>query len=393
VDNVKGEREKKNSRLGRESYQSSFNGFLERLRAVARKILHREMNKYQSPIIPHDRCMVSTWKDGRSSPPAKPQPVLNLFKIIDLAPFEPLLLAKYSSTRRRPPHPPVAILKALIFQRLRQIPSWRKLAATRRNDKRLLVELGFKKAPTRAAFSEFTLRVGADILDIIFRELVKQIRSLRPDFGEVLATDSTLVEAYANPNNGIATSDPDARWGYKEVYDGKPSYVYGYKLHMVCDAKYDAPVGYVITSGNRNDSPQYSTLIDHVAKLLTFKVSIADAGYDSKKNIILTLKHKAVPIINLNPRRGGKKRRASDYLLPISRNSKEWKEFYSMRASIERVFSRLKVELGLEHLKLRHMERVRVHVLLCLITVLLITLAAITSGHDELSRSIDPWRF
>jgi len=209
-------RGKKDVSIPSEQYpQSSFDGFLERLRAVARKILHREMNKYQSPIIPHDRCMVSTWKNGRSFPPAKPQPVLNLFGIVDLSQFEPLLLAKYSFTKRRPPHPPLAILKALIFQRLRQITSWRKLATTLRNDKRLLVELGFKKAPTRAAFSEFTLRVGADVLDIIFRELVKQIQGLRPDFGEVLATDSTLVEAYANPNNGAATSDPDARWGYK----------------------------------------------------------------------------------------------------------------------------------------------------------------------------------
>jgi len=208
-----------------------------------------------------------------------------------------------------------------------------------------------------------------------------------------LVTDSTLVEAYANPNNGDATSDPDAGWGVKEVCDGKPIYVYGYKLHIVCDAKYDAPVGYVVTSANRNDSPQYSILIDYVASLVSFKVLIADCGYDSKKNILLTLKHRAVPIIHLNPRRGGRKKRGSDYILPISRNSSEWRRFYSMRASIERVNSRLKLELGLKHLKLRRLERVRVHFLLCLITMLLIALAAITSGHDELSRSIDPWRF
>jgi IS5 family transposase len=373
--------------------QSSLDGFLEYLRMLLHDVLDRVNHKYQSTSLPHERHMVTTWISNSDPLLLQPYSILHLFRIIDLSPFELLLTKKYSSTKRRPPHPPLALFKALIFQRLRQISSWRKLAAILRSDRQLCVGLGFERAPAHDAFSEFTLKVGPEALDSIFRELVGQIRRLRPDFGEILAADSTLVRGYASPTNRFAISDPDARWGVKDIQAGKRNYIYGYKLHVVCDARYDIPVGYTITAANCNDSPQYPSLINYVAPLVSFRVAIADAGYDSKRNVLFTLKHKAAPIINLNPRRGGRKRRRADYLLPISRDSPEWEKYYSMRTSAERVFSRLKVELGLQHLKLRRLERVKVHFLLCLITMLLMALAAITTGHDELLRSIEPWRY
>jgi hypothetical protein len=123
-------------------------------------------------------------------------------------------------------------------------------------------------------------------------------------------------------------------------------------------------------------------------------VAIADAGYDSKRNILLSIKHHAIPIIKLNPRRSKEKRnRRADYLLPVGGNSDEWNRYYETRSSVERVFSRLKEELGLNHLKLRGLERVEVHFAICLITMTAIALGATVTGFSQLALCIEPWRY
>jgi len=322
--------------------------------------------------------------------------IVSLLNRLDLRSTEQVLLEAYSDRRRRPPYSPVAMLRALIFQRVRQIPSWRKLASILKHETAWLPVLGFERAPHHDCFSEFTKRVGPERLRRVFLILQSQLRLNYPGLGQRIAMDSTIVRGYSNPNRRKGTvSDSDAAWGVTGQKPNKPAYVFGYKLHISCDADFGLPLDYLVAPANRSDSRlYYPTLLSTKASGNRVEVVIADAGYDSKRNILLSLKHHAIPIIKLNPRRSKeKRRRRADYLLPVRRESEEWNRYYSMRTSVERVFSRLKEELGLEHLKLRRLQRVEVHFALCLITMAAIASTAMVTGFSHLALCIEPWRY
>jgi IS5 family transposase len=323
------------------------------------------------------------------------QPSLSvLFERLDLSWAEPILLTCYSNNRRRRPHSPLGMLKALVFQRLRQIQSWRKLAKELQANPATLSLLGLSKAPCHDSFSEFTKRIGPGTLRTIMGAIIQRIREALPEFGRIIATDSTLVRGYSNWRKR-PRSDLDANWGVSGEEAGKPKYVFGYKLHIACDAYYGLPILHISTPANKSDSTVYGDLIKALPEMgINGQVALADAGYDSKRNTLLTIKHRMVPIIAYNPRRSrNKKGRRADYILPVRRDSEEWVRLYSMRSAVERIFSRLKLELGLERLLLRRLRRVDVHFTLTLISMLLLALGSITTEHPELVRSIEPWRY
>lgn len=260
---------------------------------------------------------------------------------IDLSWAEPLLLVKYRQRKRRPPHPPLAMLRALIYQRMKQIRSWRKLASTIKAEPDLAAKLGFTRAPCHDAFSEFARRIGCETLFQIFRGLVERIRRVIPELGTVIALDSTLVRAYSKPGKrGERKTDANAAWGVSGEKLGKPVYVYGYKLHVACDPQRDIPLSFMVAPANRNETRIFP---DHIRLLMAqgYKPDVltADAGYDSKRNNLLCIKYGIKPVIAINPRRSAEKtKRKADYLLPIPRGSPEWRYYYSMRSSIERIF-------------------------------------------------------
>lgn len=322
--------------------------------------------------------------------------IVALFRALDLSAVEPLLREAYSPRRRRPPHPPIPMLRALIFQKIRQISSWRKLAKILEHEKEWLLVLGFTRAPCHDSFSEFTKRLGPERLRRIFLILESQLRTTYPGLGQRIAIDSTLVKAYSNPRRRKGSvSDPDARWGVKKLELNRPRYVFGYKLQLSCDADFEVPLDYLVVPANRNDSRLYpQTLVRTKAAGNVVEVAIADKGYDSKRNLILSIKHHVIPIIAYNPRRSkDKQKRRGDYILPVKRNSLEWNRHYEKRVAIERVFSRLKEELGLCDLKLRSLERVEVHFAICLIAMTAIASTAAITGFSQLALCIEPWRY
>jgi hypothetical protein len=322
--------------------------------------------------------------------------VASLLRNLDLRSVEPVLWEAYSSRKRRPPYPPAAMLKAMIFQRIRQIGSSRKLASTLEHETAWLPVLGFKKAPCHQTFSEFTKRLGPERVRRLFLIVESRLRRTCPGLGERIALDSTIVRGYSNPNKrkGLV-SDPDARWGVTGQKLNRPVHVFGYKLQISCDVDYELPLDYIVVPANRSDSRLYpEILLRTISSGNHVDVVIADAGYDSKKNILVTMKHHAKPIIKLNPRGSrDRRRRRADYLLPVRRNSDEWVRYYEKRTSVERVFSRLKEELGLNDVKLRSLERVEVHFGLCLITMLVIASTAAATGFPQLALCIEPWRY
>ena len=316
--------------------------------------------------------------------------------LIDLTWVEQILLTRYSIRRRRRPHPPLAMLRALMYQRLRQIPSWRQLAQTIRSDRSLAGLLGFQRSPSHYSFSDFTRRIGEEAFNEIFYAFVERLRMLMPDLGRIVAVDSTQVDAYSKlPREGFRGTDPDAAFGFTRKVSRKRFWTYGYKLHVACDAEHDIPLSYKTVPANKSDMNMlYDQLKLLAAHGIKPRVLIADAGHDSRMNIFRCIKYGIKPVIALNPRRSRKKQgRPTDSHLPIRRGSIEWNKYYSMRSAIERVFARLKEELGLKDLKLRTNPRVTVHFTLCLITMLMIALASFSIGRPDLYLSLEPWRY
>jgi hypothetical protein len=288
------------------------------------------------------------------------------------------------------------MLRALIYQRLKQIPSWRKLASTLKADPDLAMQLGFRKPPCFDAFSEFAIRIGDEIINELFLGLVRLIREQLPDLGtNVVAVDGTLVRGYTRPRSRKQPkTDPDAAWGVTGEKFGKPLYVYGYKLHVLSDPDHELPLTLTVTPANKHEMALFpSQLKQLLSQGIHPNVLVADAGYDSKRNMLLCLKHGIKPVIAINPRRTGRKKRRADYLLPIQRDSEMWNYYYSKRAAAERIFSRLKLELGLLHLKRRSLPKVRFHFTMCLITMELVALASLSNGRPELCLSIEQWRY
>jgi transposase len=322
-----------------------------------------------------------------------------LFETLDLSWVEAKVASKYSQRKRRPRLPGTALIRAHLFKDIRQLKSFRKLEkALAEHDGLWAQALGFKNPPHHDSFSAFRSRMGPELFVEIFREIRRRLLELKPDLAEVVAVDSTSVGAHARSGRGNRkSSDPDARWGVCiDPKTGKEKSFFGYKLHTALSAKYGAPVEFRVTPGKCNDSPEYPKLIRALSDAnVPFNIVVADKGYDSRSNYFVTLKHQAIPIIAYNRRRKpkGTTGRQLDRNLPIMRHSTEWDQYYKLRGSVERQFSELKEQLGVNDLTLRGMERVTIHLCISLIVLLAINLVAHMTGNPELLRSIEPWRY
>lgn len=143
-------------------------------------------------------------------------------------------------------------------------------------------------------------------LDRMFDRLVNRLEELLPDLGVRLAVDSKALESHANaprknappsPQKPDGRCDRDADWGTK-TYQGvhadgtaweKTKRWFGYKLHLVVDAQYELPLGYVVTKASANDSPHLTPLVAslkarHPELVERSAYLSADKAYDSKDN-------------------------------------------------------------------------------------------------------------
>jgi hypothetical protein len=309
----------------------------------------------------------------------------------------PILLEAYSIGSGRPPYPPLGMFKTVLlrtrYSSLRQI--CRKLA----KDKHLLDLTGLSKAPTHQALSVYIRRIGPERLRSINNILVMELKKQYPDLGKILSVDGTHVKSFAKNDLGDRSSaDPDARFGFKEKKNGKNILEIGFRSIVPSDAKLELPLFSVTTPANASESKLYRTILRQTKDLgIDFEVVTADKLFDSKLNNALTIGYGAAPIIALNTR-GSKRakrtgRRASDVILPIQRNTKEWKRYYRMRTASERVFSSLKKQLNFADLKTRGLARVACHFTLAIIAKLLTALSALRLGREDLTRSIVPWAY
>ena len=302
--------------------------------------------------------------------------------------------------------------------------------------------------PSIPTFSRFFQRLSqTGALEALFDSLVQRVRDEHLVTGEAVAIDSSQIDAYehAQPKSKLPDDDNTATWGAKRDTHGNQITWFGYKLHVAVDAKSELPLSLVVTPAHRHDSTQAIPVMDRLP--FQPQAYCLDMGYDTKQIYDRIQGRGAKAIIPLNRRgeqqppagldenrtpvcsmgypmvywgadskRGELKFRcphvcgkvncpqgsawcsSSNYGLVVKqkvakdprsfclphRTSRNWKELYNLRTSVERVFSRLKGYLGANALKVRGIKKVTAHLTLCCILLLAGTLAL----HHHKAKSV-----
>ena len=167
---------------------------------------------------------------------------------------------------------------------------------------------GAEAVPPPSAYTRFfrsLLRHAAGV-ERVFAALQGELEAALPDLGATLAVDGKAIPTYARPRAADEPAlardgrrDVDADWGVKErtgkradgtLYTQVTKW-FGYKLHLVVDARYELPVAYEVTAAAGAEAPAAEALRQRLAKerptLLKERTEywLADKGYDDGKMI------------------------------------------------------------------------------------------------------------
>lgn len=272
------------------------------------------------------------------------------------------------------------------------IPTVASLIRRLQSDSALCVACGLNPAaiPSEATYSRFISKLTSHeyLVEAVFQQAVVKLKEQLPDFGKIVAVDSTDIAAWSQSRR---PSDPDARWGKKKDKHGHDKWFFGYKAHVLSDATYELPIQLHVTPANEADSKYLPVLLNkngvHPVYLL------ADKGYDTAENYRLT--HDdigAFPIIALNTRGKGRGRggpvhhkltqqtvRGRELRVNpgIERDSSKWEALYTKRTAAERLFSRMKEFRRLGSLHQKGLPKVTLHCYLSTLTIVASAVAAI----------------
>lgn len=142
-----------------------------------------------------------------------------------------------------------------------------------------------------------------------------------------------------------------------------------YRIHAAVCGVTGLPLAWRIETARSHASMHVASLLDAVAARGFSPATVAmDMGYDNNRVYAECVERDVVPIIPL--RRNSGQREGS-----IPRKSDEWRSLYRRRSSVEREFGRLKHHYGLASLRVRGIERVRLHADLTMLGRLALALA------------------
>ncbi len=308
------------------------------------------------------------------------------------------------------------------------LPTWTKTVALVREHWALQRALGCEGNPPSvyAAYGfQEKLRDHAEMVERCIDGVIAGLRDKLPSYGTDLAIDASDMPAYANGQRYVYKggpernwhTDPDASWGNRSaVSTRKGGGFYGYKLHAVVCSSTDLPVAWTVETAKAHESHFAAELLDNAKRRGAMAATVAmDKGYDSPRIHGECAERDCLPIIPLRQtpgvkrgdhlppscshgtwkfagsdrKRGASKWRcptgeckpastwvAADRLHPlVPRETKRWKALYRGRGSVEREFGRLKHDWGLKPLRVRGLERVRLHADLTILTRLACTLS------------------
>ena len=200
-----------------------------------------------------------------------------------------------------------ALIAGVVFQHRSAAELLREL---RRN--RELAELcgfdplrGAEGIPTEAAFSRFLKVVveHREWIEGMFDKVLLELGRALPELGKELALDSEGVKSYGKPvrderkrRKRDGRRELDADHGVKR-YEGagedgrtwrKVVRWFGFKVHLLVDAKYEMPLAFEVTRASRSDVKEGERLMRkyksrHPELVERGEVLSADRGYDSGK--------------------------------------------------------------------------------------------------------------
>jgi len=203
--------------------------------------------------------------------------------------------------------------------------------------------------------------------------------------GEVVALDSTAVKAYSQRSldNKTGKSDPEARVGR-----GRRGFLLGYKVHTACCASSELPLAFAVQPCNLNDKCFIKPLLEKLKRQsISFKTVLADAQYDSAKVRKTVRDCGAEPVIpyRKTSRIKNALRVGRDFVV---HGVKRLVKLFRKRVCIERVFSRAKEWLRLDHLRVKGLEQASIHACLSFSAMLVVAVTAVNQRKPSLMRSI-----
>ena len=308
------------------------------------------------------------------------------------------------------------------------IPTWTKVVALVAEHWKLQRVLGCEGDPPSVyaayRFAE-KLRRHGDKLERCIDGVIAGIKEKVPTYGTDLAIDASDMPAYANGQRYVYKggpernwhTDPDASWGHRSaIATRRGGGFYGFKLQAAVCTATDLPVAWSVETAKANESMFVAPLIDTAKRRGAMAATCAmDKAYDINRVYEECAERDCEAIIPLRQTTGVKrgdhkppscshgtwtfagsdrKRGASKWRCPtgecapastwvaatrlhplMPRESKRWKAAYRKRSAVEREFGRLKHSWGLKPLRVRGLDRVRLHADLTILTKLSCALA------------------
>jgi len=286
----------------------------------------------------------------------------------------------------RKPYDPVSMLKAQLLKHLLRVPSDRRLALLLERDRDVAEACGFRrKTPSHGLFTHFRHRLGKDGYERLFSMILRQLLKDGAVEGEVVALDSTAIKAYSQRSldNRSGKSDREARVGR-----GRRGFTLGYKVHTVCCTSSELPLAFLVEPCNVNEKRFIKPLLEKLkSQSIGFKTVVADAQYDSAKVRKTVKEYGAEPVIPYRKSSRIKKvlRVGRDFLV---HGVKRLVTLFRKRVCIERVFSRAKEWLLLDHLRVKGLEQASIQACLSFSAMLTVALTAVRQHKPSLIRSI-----
>jgi|HubBroStandDraft_6_1064221.scaffolds.fasta_scaffold90521_1 hypothetical protein len=316
----------------------------------------------------------------------------------------------------RPGYPIRSMVGMALAKSMYALPTWtRTVALVREHPALAAVIAPDGDVPSVYACYRFTakLREHTTMLEECIASVIGALKKANPLLGWDVAIDASDMPAYANGQRFVSKggrerapeeySDPDASWGHRSaVSTRKGGGFYGYRLHMAVCSKTDLPLAWRVETARDHETLSVAPLLDKLHALgINPETCALDKGYDGKAVYDACEERDIRPVICLKQtarvKRGDHKpptcehgewrfagadydRKATKWRCPtgeckpgsrwikadrlhplIPRETLRWKALYRGRASVERAFGRSKHEWALAPLRVRRIERVRLH--------------------------------
>jgi hypothetical protein len=314
------------------------------------------------------------------------------------------------------------------------LPTWTKVVALVGEHWRLQRALGCEgEPPSKWAAYRFAakLRENSGSVERCIDSVVEGLKAKLPTYGRDLAIDASDMPAYANGQRFVSKdsevernwhTDPDASWGHRSaVSTRRGGGFFGYRLHAAVCTATDLPAAWSVETAKANETRFAADLIDTAQRRGCMAATAAmDKGYDQRPVYEQCAERDCLPLIPLRQtpdvKRGDhrppecqhgawtfagadRKRGAMKWRCPtgeckpastwisasrlhplIPRETKRFKAGYRKRAAVEREFGRLKTSWGLKPLRVRGLDRVRLHADLTILTKLACALSRVRAA-------------